>query len=143
LFQLAKEKAKSMTQSPIGGQARQDFPEATNFQQDQLDKDALPPGLKASKEEKAKSMTQSPIGGQARQPMDFPEATNFQQDQLEKDALPPGWKASKDQNGNVYYYNKGLKVTQWSRPEELKVVAQSLESNQTMAQQQVASQLHN
>ncbi len=76
--------------------------------------------------ETAESTTQSPIGGQARQPTDFPEATNSQQDATgEKDALPPGWKASKDQNGNVYYYNKELKVTQWSRPEELKVVAHS------------------
>ena len=33
------------------------------------------------------------------------------------DALPPGWKASKDQNGNQYYYNKELNITQWSRPE--------------------------
>ena len=33
------------------------------------------------------------------------------------DALPPGWKVSKDQNGNQYYYNKDLNVTQWSRPE--------------------------
>jgi hypothetical protein len=32
------------------------------------------------------------------------------------DALPPGWKASKDQNGNQYYYNKELNITQWSRP---------------------------
>ena len=32
------------------------------------------------------------------------------------DALPPGWKTSKDQNGNQYYYNKELNVTQWSRP---------------------------
>ena len=34
----------------------------------------------------------------------------------EKDAVPPGWKVSKDQNGNLSYYNKELKVTQWSRP---------------------------
>jgi len=32
------------------------------------------------------------------------------------DALPPGWKASKDKNGNQYYYNKELNITQWSRP---------------------------
>jgi hypothetical protein len=31
--------------------------------------------------------------------------------------LPPGWKATKDQNGNQYYYNKELNVTQWNRPE--------------------------
>jgi hypothetical protein len=30
--------------------------------------------------------------------------------------LPAGWKASKDQNGNQYYYNTELKVSQWSRP---------------------------
>ena len=36
--------------------------------------------------------------------------------QLQKDALPAGWKASKDQNGNLYYYNKELKVTQWNHP---------------------------
>ena len=33
------------------------------------------------------------------------------------DALPAGWKASKDQNGNQYYYNKELNITQWNRPE--------------------------
>jgi hypothetical protein len=32
------------------------------------------------------------------------------------DALPAGWKTSQDQNGNQYYYNKELNVTQWSRP---------------------------
>jgi hypothetical protein len=32
------------------------------------------------------------------------------------DALPPGWKASKDTNGNAYYYNKELNVTQWWHP---------------------------
>jgi hypothetical protein len=39
--------------------------------------------------------------------------------QLEKDALPAGWKASKDQNGNRYYYNRELKVTQWNHPGNL------------------------
>ncbi len=32
------------------------------------------------------------------------------------DALPAGWKASQDHNGNQYYYNKELNLTQWSRP---------------------------
>jgi len=32
-------------------------------------------------------------------------------------ALPPGWKVSTDQNGNQYYYNKELNITQWNRPE--------------------------
>ena len=32
------------------------------------------------------------------------------------DALPAGWKASKGQNGNQYYYNTELKLSQWSHP---------------------------
>lgn len=30
--------------------------------------------------------------------------------------LPPGWRSAKDADGNEYYYNKKLGVTQWEKP---------------------------
>ena len=30
--------------------------------------------------------------------------------------LPPGWKQAKDEQGQVYYYNKSLNITQYDQP---------------------------
>ena len=92
--------------------------------------DALPPGWKVSKDtngnayyyNKELNVTQwsrpAPSGHTVASPQPpvplaptqaAPTATSM-------DALPPGWKASKDTNGNAYYYNTEMNVTQWSRP---------------------------